>query len=74
MWLPLAMSDVYALLVANLRIWMKNPEALAIPKRSEILGRWALPMMSRAMSADEKEREALALLDSVRSLKKRFNK
>ena len=47
---------------------MKDPERIEIPKRSESLGSWCLPMMAKSLAADEKEREALALLNAVKNL------
>ena len=69
-WLPLALSDVYAALVANLRVWCSDEgrAKLKVPKRSECLAMWMLPIMSRSVKAGEDEAEALALFESVKQL------
>lgn len=56
-----------------IRLWVENPRSLKIPKRSETLRDWCLPMMSASVAADEKEREALALYESVKRIKERFS-
>lgn len=43
---------------------------IKMPKRSEILKSWTLPVMGEAVAEDEAEAEAFAMLESVRSLKK----
>lgn len=35
---------------------------------AEILAGWALPAMSEALAADEKEREALEFIEAIRKL------
>lgn len=44
---------------------------LALPKRSEILRGWALPVMAEALAADEDERAAFEMLNSVKNLNRR---
>ena len=73
-WLPLALADIFAALVCLMRPWLKDPGSLKIPKRSETLEGWLLPMMAKSLGEDEKEREALALFNSVKALKARFEK
>ena len=73
-WLPLALADVFTALVCLMRPWLKDPNSLKIPKRSETLRNWLLPMMSKSIEADENESEALALFNSVEALKRRFEK
>ena len=73
-WLPLALADIFAALVCLIRPWLKDPESLKVPERSETLQGWLLPMMAKSLSADEKERAALALFNSVKALKARFEK
>lgn len=43
-----------------------------MPSRAETLKAWCLPMLSRSLEAEEKEREALALFNSVKRLKEKF--
>ena len=73
-WLPLALADIFAALVCLMRPWLKEPNALEVPERSETLRNWLLPMMAKSLAADEKERAALAMLNSVKALKARFEK
>ena len=73
-WLPLALADIFASLVCLMRPWLKEPNALKVPSRSETVAGWCLPMLAKSLGADEKEREALALLNSVRALKARLEK
>lgn len=51
-----------------------KPDQIKIPKRYEILAGWCLPMLSKSLEADEKEREALELFRSVENLNKKYNK
>lgn len=44
---------------------------LALPKRSEILRGWALPVMAEALAADEEERAAFEMLNAVKNLNRR---
>lgn len=44
---------------------------LALPKRSEILRGWALPVMAEALAADEDERAAFEMLNAVKNLNRR---
>ena len=73
-WLPLAMADIFAALICLVRPWLKDPNSLKIPKRSETLRNWILPMMSKSIEADENESEAFALFNSVKALKERYEK
>lgn len=41
---------------------------IEMPKRSELLKAWMLPVMSEALAEDEAEAEAFAMLESVRNL------
>jgi len=67
-WLPLALSDIASLMFAVIRMWAAKPDAVKIPKRSELLKGWALPFMASALKAEEEESEALALFNSVKNL------
>lgn len=73
-WLPLALADIFAALVCLMRPWLKEPNSLEVPERSETLQGWLLPMMAKSLGEDEKERAALALFNSVKALKARFEK
>ena len=44
---------------------------IKMPKRSEILRTWMLPLMSEAVAEEEAEAEAFAMLESVRRLNSR---
>lgn len=67
-WLPLALADVLTVLLGLLRAWSLEPERVPIPKRSESLASWCLPMMAKSLEAGEKEAEALEFLQSVERL------
>lgn len=64
-WLPLALADLKAAILAP---WLKKGGAEKYLKASTTLAGWCLPMLSRALAADEKERAALALFNSVKRL------
>ena len=68
-WLPLALSDIASLMFWVVRMWAAKPDAVKIPKRSELLKGWALPFMASALKAEEEEAEALALFNAVKNLK-----
>lgn len=42
---------------------------IKMPKRSEILKSWMLPIMGEAIAEDEAEAEAFQMLESVKKLK-----
>lgn len=42
---------------------------IKLPKRSETLKSWMLPVMGEALAEDEAEAAAFAILESVRNLK-----
>ena len=71
--MPLALSDIFAALLCVVRLWVKDPEQIKIPKRSEALRDWCLPMLSASVAADEKEAEAMALFKSVKNLKEKYS-
>jgi hypothetical protein len=73
-WLPLALADVLTVLLGLLRAWSVEPEKVPIPKRSESLASWCLPMMAKSLEAGEKEAAALELLRSVERLAARQKK
>lgn len=64
-WLPLALADLKA---AILMPWMSRADAEKSLKFSQTLARWCLPMLSRAMAADEAEREAVEMFETVRRM------
>lgn len=41
---------------------------IEMPKRSELLKAWMLPVMGEALAEDEAEAKAFAMLESVRNL------
>ena len=69
-WLPLALADLMGILYVVSRRAGGDTGEIKPPKRSEILKSWMLPAMSAAISEDEAEAEAWAMLESGRSLKK----
>lgn len=71
LWLPLALSDIAALVVALIRLWAVDKDAVKIPTRSETLASWCLPMLSRALACAEEERAARELFESVERLKRK---
>ena len=73
-WLPLALADIFAALVCLMRPWLKEPDSLKVPGRSETLRDWLLPMMAKSIEADERERKALALFNAAKNLKERYEK
>lgn len=70
-WLPLALADITALLVCGLRMQAAEPERVKVPRRSETLAGWCLPMLSSSVKAGEDEADARALYDSVKNLAER---
>ena len=56
-------------MVAIVRMLAANPEKIKVPTRSEALGAWCLPMMSRSLKADEDEAAAFEMLKAVEKLK-----
>lgn len=68
MWLPLALSSIYAALFQLCRLWAANGGEMKVPPRSEILAAWMLPIMSSSLKASEEESDALALFESVKRL------
>ena len=67
-WLPLALADIMMMLVGLARMWAVNGKEIELPKRSETLASWCLPMMSSSLKAAEEEDEALRLFNSVQQL------
>ena len=71
MWLPIALADVVMMLAATAKRAGGFTGEIKLPKRSDILKSWALPLMGEAVAEDEAEAEAFALLESVRRLNSR---
>lgn len=61
------------MLVVLYRIQLVHPEKLKVPERSEILHSWCLPMLSKSLKADEEERKAIQMLESVKRLKSKYS-
>lgn len=66
-------------LVAVVRQWAGKDSKIEVPKRSQTLASWCLPIMSKACEhaaaeaeADRKERDALALFNMVKDLKEKY--
>lgn len=72
LWLPLALSDLYSLLLILIRMQCANPEQVKIPERSDIVAGWCLPMLSKSLKADEEEHKALEMFESVKRLKCKY--
>ena len=64
-WLPLALADLKAAVLAP---WMSRADAEKHLRLSRTLAGWCLPMLSRAMAADEAEREAVEMFETVRRM------
>lgn len=56
------------MMVVLARMWAANPKEVDIPKRSETLASWCLPMMASSVKASEDEAEALQLFKAVQNL------
>lgn len=48
--------------------WLEDPGKLKVPRRSQALASWCLPMLSKSIEADEKERDALAIYNTVKNM------
>lgn len=48
--------------------WAVSPEKVKVPKRSELLERWGMPMLASSIRGHEKEQEALAIYENVKHL------
>lgn len=69
-WLPLALADIVLMLDAVAKRAAGVTGKIDLMNRSEILKAWMLPVMGEAMAEDEAEAAAVAMLNSVRNLKK----
>lgn len=67
-WLPLALAQIYQALIALITIWDSKESGVKVPTTSEALEAFCLPAMAEAEKEDEKEREALALFNSIKNL------
>lgn len=72
-WLPLALAQIYQVLIALVRMWAAKDSGLKVPSTAEALKAFCLPAMAEAYEEDEKEREALALFNSIKKLAERQN-
>ena len=70
-WGPLAAAHIYQILVFIATAFAREDSGMKVPSIADALRAFALPAMAEAMSAEEKESEALAMLEAVRNLKKR---
>lgn len=67
-WLPLALADIRAAILAP---WVDAEKREALLNRADTLAAWCLPMMAASVRAAEDEQRALELLRSVERLKQR---
>lgn len=51
-----------------MRPWVTNPDELKVPRRSQTIGSWCLPMLSKSIEAGEREGDAIALFNSVKNM------
>lgn len=72
-WMPMAMADLYRLLVAIIRMFADKKSNIEIPTRSEVMAAWVLPEMAKALKADEDEAKALEMFESIKRLEKKRN-
>jgi hypothetical protein len=67
-WLPLALAQIYQILIALVKMWAAKESGIKVPTTAEALKAFCLPAMAEAVEEDEKEREALALFNSIKNL------
>ena len=67
-WLPLALAQIYQALIALIKMWAAKESGIKVPTTAEALEAFCLPAMAEAVEEDEKEREALALFNSIKNL------
>lgn len=68
-WLPLALADITELLCDLVQLHLENPDKEKVPKRSWILERWQLYLLSSSLKAMEKEQERRENAEKVKMLK-----
>lgn len=66
--MPLALAKIYQALIALITIWAAKESGIKTPTTAEALKAFFLPAMAEAMEEDEKEREAIALFESIKNL------
>lgn len=66
--MPLALCELVQIGTIIARRAAGEQGELKVAKKSDILRGWWLPFMADAMAEDEKEAEAIQLLESVRRL------
>lgn len=67
-WLPLALAQIYQALIVLVKLWATKESGIKVPTIAEVLKSFCLPAMAEAQKEDEKEREALALFNSIKNL------
>lgn len=67
-WLPLALATLVRVVMQLSSAFVPKEQTFEIPKVSEVLEWFHLPVMAEAMECDEKEQEAIRLFNSVRNL------
>ena len=67
-WLPLALATLVQAVMQLSSAFVPKDKDFKIPKVSEVLEWFNLPVMAEAMACDEKEAEAIRLFNSVRNL------
>lgn len=68
-WLPLALADIWNLLVVVSRRAGGDTGRIELKKRSDILKSWMLPAFGAAVREDEDEIEAIEMFNRVKGLK-----
>ena len=68
LWLPLALADITELLCDLVQLHLENPDEAKVPKRSGILERWQLYLLSSSVRAMEKEHERRENAEKVKIL------
>jgi hypothetical protein len=68
LWLPLALADITELLCDLVQLHLANPDEAKVPKRSGILERWQLYLLSSSLKAMEKEQERREKAEEVKIL------
>lgn len=65
LWLPLALADIRAAILAP---WIPKEKAGEALDLARTLAGWCLPVLSRAVKEQQAENEALALFNSIKNL------
>ena len=67
-WLPLALATLVRVVMQLSSAFASKEQTFNIPKVSEVLEWFNLPVMAEAMNCGEKEAEAIRLFNSVKRL------